>query len=247
MRGAKSKLEFYSVAIVVKDKERNTDFIEAYPVEALPFTNGPIADAIMTQQGSMPDAHGGMETGSVERSASVQAKWLGLACGNRNSSPDVVKNESVLLYKYSDSEALWWEDMGREPGLRRREVVLYVYGNEGKFGVPLTRDNTYWLEVNCVEKHITLKTNRNDGERVAYELKLDTLNGLMTLQDDAGNSIFMDSQAGKAGMKATSSVELEAPETKFKTSLKLEGDIESTGQINALGGVLSGGQPVQTL
>jgi hypothetical protein len=247
-RERRSKLEIYSVGIVTEDKARDSDILKVSPTEDLPYLAGSLNDYKETYEARLPSVAGVQQKDSVEAEATVEARWLGLACGNRNSSPDIRKNETVLLYRYADTEVYFWEKIGREPELRRQEAVTYVFGNEKKYGVPLTRDNSYWVEVNTYDKIVTLHTATNDGEPVGYDCTFDTQKGTFELKDNAGNTLLLNSQdgvfhlTGKKLIFDGEKVELNAKlrvedQAVFEDKVITQGDIVTQADVTATGTV----------
>ena len=57
----------------------------------------------------------------------------------------------------------------------------------------LTAQNSVFFELNTVDKHITLSTPENDGEKCRYVVQLNYGDANFSLSDTIGNSIVMDS------------------------------------------------------
>ncbi len=232
----RSGLRWYSLGIVVEDKPRDTNVIVVSPIEHLSMVeDGPIADSKQVHGNKLPDQDGvstHTETASVNY---VTASWRGFG-SNRASSPDVVKNESVMLMQYKDDPAYYWIDLGFEPGLRRTEDVLYTFGNiPGGFEV-FDKATSYWFQVSTKDKHVTFRTNMNDGEFTGYTLHVNTKKGLAVLEDDLGTGVTIESRIGKLGLNAKH-IDLNASET-----LTLNGKTLNIG--NILAAALSGQRDV---
>ena len=185
-----------SLGIVVEDKPKSTDIILVSPIEELTQQDsGPIKDQSGSFKGDMKS------TGSVnfksEHSSKnyVKATWRSVGNGNRTSAPDVGASETVLLYKYGDIDEYYWDDVGREPSLRKLEDVLYSYSNlpgQGSYD----KSTSYSVHVSTREKFIHIHTANNDGEPCTYDLKIDTAKGIFTVVDGLGNSMTLNSVAG---------------------------------------------------
>ena len=222
-----SKLKIYSVGIVVNDKPDGTDIIDVYPVEKLPMINGPIGDYTKTYKANVPNASNTPKQNEVKGTATVQARWLGLGCGNRISAPDVVKNESVLLFKYADSEVYYWEKHTREPEIRRLENVLTLYGGIKKYGIPLDKTNSYWVHISPKEGFIQIHTSKANGEPYAYDIRLDTHTGLFTFTDNSAVSITIDSK--------DESITFNAKTVNFTGNIVIKGDTNQEGNVYTKG------------
>ena len=95
--------------------------------------------------------------------------------------------------------------------------------------VDLTAQNSVFFEINTVDKHITLSTPENDGEKCRFVIQLNYGDANFSLSDTIGNSIVMDSVAELIQMRNASDSFLkldkseivgEASEAiKFKTKL----------------------------
>lgn len=188
-----SKLRLYSLGIVVRDKEEGVDDIEVYPVEELPLLDGNIRDYKTQYKVNGVDANGAKVQSQLVGGATLIAKWLPNGSDNRITSPDVVANETVRIYRYADTDKFYWTTLFREPLLRRKETVCYMYGNLAGPLQPFNKDSSYWVEVSTVHKHIKLATTKSDGEPFAYNINLDTEAGTLAITDDIGNSLTLDS------------------------------------------------------
>ena len=190
-----SKFRIYSVGRVAADKKRGSVVIEVTPVEKLPHINDEVTDHVETlnykAQGT--DSTDAQDV-DVETSVSEQATWLPIGNTNRATAPDVMRGEYVLLYKFADAPTLYWVDLKTMRNLRRLETVTWFFSNVRERDEEATEDNSYTLSVSTHDKHITICTNKNDGEPFAYTIQLNTKTGFFTLTDDVGNYILLDSE-----------------------------------------------------
>lgn len=189
-------LKIYSLGIVTKDKPRNTDIIEVYPVEDLPFLNGKIKDYKETMIGTSVDISGVNKIVNLDMTAVIQAKWITIGHSNRSTSPDVIKNETVLLFRFRETNKFYWTVIFNEPGIRRVETVVYRYGAIPKYGVNLDENNSYTMTYSAHDKFIKLTTSIANGEPVKYIILLDLASGVVTVEDDQQNSIIIESIKG---------------------------------------------------
>lgn len=188
-----SSLKLYSIGIVLEDKADGSDQIKVYPVEELPFINGSISEHKETIKSESQNSKGTPTTSTAKSDAVLIAKWFCPGGSNRMTPPDVIKNESVQIYRYADTDEYYWTTLFREPGIRRRETVCYMFGNLADGLTEFDKTTSYWFEISTKNKNVTLKTTKSDKEPYEYEFNLDTQNGTLTIQDDIGNIITFDS------------------------------------------------------
>lgn len=225
-----SKLVPYSLGIVIEDKALDSDLIKVFPVEELPFVDGKVADHKPKYDVSLPDAGSVARKTELEGDAALIARWLPYGHSNRITSPDVVKNETVLLFRYADTDKYYWTTIFREPKIRRLETVCYMFGD---LKTPLKawdKSSSYWMEVSTHKKKVQLHTSRSDGEAFSYDVIIDAKAGSMSIQDDAGNRIKMNSGNGQVSIDATANVVINAPK------IFLNGDVLISGGTSMSGG-----------
>ncbi len=192
-----SKLKLYSLGIVVHDKKAGSDQIIVYPVEELPTVMDTVADAVSKNTVSLPDATGAIKSSNSSSQSTIVATWIPLSDGNRITAPDVVKNETVRIYRYADTDEYYWATIFREPKLRRQETVIYMFCNIPSGMTAFDSNTSYWHMIDTVNKKVQLHTSTNDGEAAGYDIIIDTANGDLTISDTLGNNIILDSVAGK--------------------------------------------------
>lgn len=234
-------LTVYSLAIVLEDKPLLTDMIVCHPIEELPLIDGFVPDWKLEYTVTLPDVNGIPKTSAVKLDAKINAKWLAFGHSNRVTPPDVIKNETVLLFRYADNDEYWWTTIFHEPTIRRLERVRYEYGDlkpplttwtpepirprpwlTGKGVVP---DSCYWVEVSTVDKHVWLHTAVTDGEPFTYDIKINTKLGIVTFLDSNDNMIKLRSKEKRLIVK-TDYVDFDVKE------VNIRGDLNVLGQIS---------------
>lgn len=190
-----SEFVFYSLGIVVKDKDRWKDDIQAYPSEELPFASGSISGA-------------SYKTGGKNV---ISAIWVPMGQSNRMTSPNVVAGEHVMLYRFADSDEYYWDTMFREPELRRLETVLYAYGNLKAKGKAFNKeDSSYYFEVSTHDGHIHLHTTKSNGEKVGYDIMVSTKESHIIIKDTLDNMVKLDSAKADFDVKTNHDIQLRA-------------------------------------
>jgi hypothetical protein len=208
-----SKLKLYSLGIVVETKPDDTDNIKVIPIEEFSYIDGKISDYKEEFKAEYKDMIGTVKKASAESSVILEAKWFPFAHSNRMSSPDVVVNETVIIFTYADTDKYYWTTMYREPKLRRLERVLYAFSNlaSGITKRAFDKLSSYWYEVSTKDKHIWLKTTKSDGEPFEYDVKIDTRKGYVEIKDDVGNYYILDSPSNTVTINAIEKIHLKAP------------------------------------
>lgn len=274
-----SAFRFYSFGIVMVDKERKSDLIKVLPQEELSISDGIIRDfktegkgkveykeksetkllkdQTMTYDVKLQDHQGVDRIKKVTGDMMIIAKWIPLGQSNRITSPDVIKGETVMLFRVSDTDEYYWTPLMREPGIRRQETVLYAFGNLPTGLEAWDKETSYWLEVSTHDKYAHLHTAKNDGEPFEYDIKLDTQAGVLTITDNAGNNIILDSSSNKLTINTNVDVEVNTQNVTINASEKttinsptinLNGDVNINGNTSTSGGnvTLAGGDITMT-
>ena len=188
-----SKLRVVSIGRVVEDGNRTGGKIKVLPIELMPGYNGPLT----VQEGELTDE--GIDGAENRYSVKVKcanylnAEWLSIDT-NRKTPPDVMENEQVLVWQYSDADTYYWTSMGRDDDLRRLETIVWAISDlPEKSDETLDGDNTYFIEFSTHKKSVTLSTAARNGEKCRYHIQANPGEGFLTMQDDIGNLIKMDS------------------------------------------------------
>jgi hypothetical protein len=211
MADDRSNLKPYSLGIVVETKPQGVDYILVTPVETMNIQpEGSIKDHSKEFKGNQKDLESTSFKTEHQSKNYIKAKWLPFGESNRTSAPDVAASETVMLYKFGDVDEYFWFDVMREPELRRLEDVLYTYSNQKSGRAPYDKNTSYWVRYNTREKYIQLHTSKNDGEPFTYDVMINTKTGNVSLKDDAGNSITLDSPSGSVSVKVNKDINLTA-------------------------------------
>ncbi len=192
-----SKLKLYSLGIVIEDKQRGSDLISVLPIEELPLTDGLVKDVKRDFKAKTVNAKSVIKTSEVKGDLKLIAKWIPFGHSNRISSPDVIKNETVILFRFADTEEYYWTTIFREPSIRRLESVLYAFGNLAKGMEAFDKESSYWFEVSTHDKYIKLHTAKSDGEPYEYDVTFNTETGFIEIKDNIGNVIKLTSRENR--------------------------------------------------
>lgn len=206
-----SNLKLYSLGIVAVTKERGSDAIKVTPIEELTMTNKKLSEEKSNYKVEVPDAKGVKRASEVESDIMIVAKWIPFGHSNRMTPPDVVQGETVVLFRFGDTDEYYWTTIFREAKLRRTETVNYGYSNIPSGMVAFDKQTSYWFEVSTDEKHVKLHTSKNDGEPFEYDISIDTSTGKILIDDNTGNSIELNSAENTITAIANSHILLRAP------------------------------------
>lgn len=248
-----SELKIYSLGIVLTDKARNSDTIEVLPIEALPFVEGDISATEYKHKSNYVNKDGIKYESNITGNNKLLAKWIPFGNSNRLSSPDVVKNETVLLFRFADTEEYYWTTIFREPSLRRLETVHFAISDLIKGLDAFDKTSSYWLEASTHDQYVQLHTSKSNGEAFAYDIIVNAKDGKVTITDDIGNYIIIDSTENHIQVNSNSQITLTSPvvniianTTNISNDLNVGGNVSIAkdtsigGSLNVGGGISAG-------
>lgn len=188
----KSQLRRWCIAIVAETKPDDIDNVKVFPVEHLNFEDGGVLETEKIDA-VIPDKDGITKTSNSERKRWMMARWLPDGADGRQSAPDVVSGETVQLYRYGNSETVYWKTEFRERELRRLEHVVHAYSNlkSGRKEFDLT--SSYGQTFSTKRKYVQIWTSKSDGEAYEYRLSINTKDSTVRLGDDVDNTFGINS------------------------------------------------------
>jgi hypothetical protein len=189
-----SNIRYIGRGFVAANKERGTDMVEVWPAELMPELNDDLTPA--TQDLSFTGISCDKKPYRVQlkRGFTLECKWYGDKLGNRVTAPDVRRGERVNIYQVGDSELYYWESLGIDQHLRRLETIIETISDIPDNDDTVPDDtNTWTIEKNTHEGHITIRTTQSNGEKAAWTVQIDGADGKVVIEDQKGNHIFVDS------------------------------------------------------
>lgn len=196
-----SKFRVYTLGIVAINKALSSKVIEFTAMERTPMANGELTDHTVTYKAAAVDDQGGAYNVNVDTTATMKATWLPLGDSNRRTAPDVRRGEQVVIYQFGDSDQYWWMTQMDDFRLRKLETVIYGWSATKDEKAEPSPANMYFLEISTHTGQITFKTSKANGEPFAYTIQLNTKQGFFAIQDDDGQTVFMDSKERQARME----------------------------------------------
>lgn len=191
----------FSVGLVIADSIDNSWYIRVIPIEQQGFINGKIEDGSNVDEVKGKDSQGNSWETSYETTNALSAKWISKDA-NRRTPPTIHKGEKVQLYKYADGEDIFWEDFGQDSRHRTTERYVKAWSNKPKRDAKeVDHTNSYYFEVDTNTGNITLRTNKSNGEKFAYTVQIQGKSGLLVLEDDAGQAVYIDSNKKETGLE----------------------------------------------
>jgi hypothetical protein len=188
-----SGLRFYSIGRIANNKALNSKIVDVTPIEQLSQLDGELISLPFESTVSGQRSDGSAYDSTVKLNTALQATWVPMS-SNRRTAPDVRRNERVIIWRYKDTDTFYWTDLGWDDHLRRLETVHYRWSSTPDEAADMDDvSNWYHLAISTHEKLIHLETSRKNGEQAKYALAINTGTGVVTLTDDYGNLIQLES------------------------------------------------------
>ena len=186
-----SKLQRYSIGVVVKDIEEGSNVIEVYPIEKIPDVKPNLQEKEKIK--------GQVDTGcdkitiEITKEKVIYATWISMHQYNRITPPTVRKGEFVELYRMSNADLFYWDTFNNNPILRKEEDIIYAISDKPYIDPHENIENMYYLRINTFKKYVKIHFTNKYGEYTSYDLKFDNKAGVITFTDGKGNNIKWDS------------------------------------------------------
>lgn len=213
-----SQMRFFSLGIVLRDKPKDSDFIDVWPSEQHPYVDGDLTKA---------------------PNVALKAKWIRTDNSQRITSPDVCAKESVRIYRYADKDIYFWEPAGYEPGLRKKETIVWVVSNNPDQSSPTDAPNIgnqFFIKVSSDDKTFHIHTPTNDGEKVGMDIVGDWNKGILTYTDTKENVIESNGETDRITISTQNEVVVKAANkiaalSKVVFIQCLEADVRASGKM----------------
>lgn len=186
----KSQVDFYSLGIVAEDKARNTDRVKIIPIE-VSFMQPTKVNAEESETEHTYSSGNATDNIRVKEANHITAKWWKFN-SNRVNSPNVKKEDQVLIYRLGKTDIYFWVDLNSS-NVKRLEDAIYAWSGDPTNQMADDLSNAYVFNVSPMDGHITLRTSKMNGEKNAYIWQFNTRDGSWICKDDLGNKYYMNS------------------------------------------------------
>jgi hypothetical protein len=211
-----SLLKPYSLGYVTRDILEDNLYCDFFPVERMPGYSGIINDNV-AEKATTTDIDGTISSVKIDRSVKITAKWFNNGDSNRLTPPNICKGETVMLYRYSNTDRYYWSTIYNELDLRKLEKATYVFSNKRTINDKSKLGAVYSFTIDTINKFVKLFTGDDDGELTTYDFEINTKDGIVTLIDGRGNMIQMDSSKDTYNVKFNVDYNLDITETTNET------------------------------
>lgn len=176
--------------IAAEDLKRGEVELQVIVSSITPNASGKLEAVSEKATVEFTNVNGKTSYANVVTSNTITARYQGLS--NFPYPPMVRKGEQLLITQIGDSDVYYWQSEGRDREIRTTDVLRMEVGAAPSFSEK-TDKNTYFLELNSIDQTFTIKTSKDNGERFIYEIKIDSKSNRVTICDDVGNVIMLDS------------------------------------------------------
>jgi len=198
----------YGMGIVVNDKIEDDLYVKVYPISKIPTATGELSKEEEVATASM-DMLGGNINVIINKSHTIDCKWVNQGDSNRLSAPDVCKGEIVYIYNYNGQDNYWWDTVFTKPEYRKREKAFYFFSNKGEIDSSSSfLEKGYFLLVDTINKLTHFHTASNDGKLTTYDISIDTKKGSLLISDGRNNSLELVSHKDGLIINTNATVEV---------------------------------------
>jgi hypothetical protein len=187
-----SSFQKYSIGYVAENKALGSRRVNCIAVEKASAMDGEATFNPLQSTLKGVDAEGTEYEVKATEEASLDCEWLP-AGSNRVTPPDVRRGELVEIYRLADTDQYYWRCMGLRDNLRQLETVIYAYNGSPAAGGGINFANCYYIEISTHQGHIIVGTSKANGEPFQYTVQINTKEGAVSITDDIGHLVEMDS------------------------------------------------------
>lgn len=188
-----SLFHIYSIGQAAENRALSSWDLAIFPIETASYMDGELTAELSTLKTEGEDAFGQKYAVEAQIANHITASWIPFG-SNRTTPPDVRRGERLVIWQYADVDKYYWSTTGLDDVLRRLETVVYAWSNTRDESTKrMNADNSYYFEVSTHKKLVTFGTSKSDGEPYAYTIQIDTEAGILTITDDGGNYIDLNS------------------------------------------------------
>lgn len=186
-----NKIVAHYYGMVAENKPLSTNNILVSPTQRTPWLSGDMQSNLQSVQVTTQDATGKAITATTNTDIVHEATWLPTD-SNWTTAPDVQRGEIVEIIKFADKNQYYWRERGDGIATRRLETKRLMISGSTTAGDPST-DTHYMLEFSGHKGSVNLSTSKANGEVASYLVTLNGKNGMLSLRDDSGREVLIDS------------------------------------------------------
>lgn len=188
-----SQFKLYSIGRAAENLTIGSTLLQVVPIEHLIFLDGELKSnpSPLTVKGK--DAAGNATSTTVTMDNAIEAEWLPNT-SNQITPPCIRRGERVYIYRYADRDEFRWTDTGLDRQYRKLESATYAWNaTQNESDNSQSPENHYYAEVSAHKGAITVGTSKANGEKAAYLIQINAKDGNLTITDDLGQVVFIDS------------------------------------------------------
>jgi len=182
------------IGVVAATKDTNTDQILVYIPNLFPNADGRVSANPKQVERTSVNAQGEQVKSNLLHSNVLPAYWKNMTDTNRTTSPDVREGSKVAIYQAPGQNKLYWTLDGVNTETFRLETVFYNWSAspEVSENTPGDINNTYQMKVSTHEGLMALRTSQANGEKVAFDIQINAMDGTMQFGGSEGGFIVWD-------------------------------------------------------
>ena len=204
MDAFESKFKLFSIGVAAEALKPGSWQLQVIPKEQMNALDGIMDTSGAAFESSGVDALGQAYNDKMAVGNSFTATWYPIGESNRRTAPCVQAGEQVKIYTYADTGDYYWTcfpvpvqgkpDDPAGPDTRKQELAVYAWGAHDVTGTTqLTDKNSYYMEINTIDKKVTFSTSDALGELATYLLQILGAEGVFKLKDNRDNEFRLDS------------------------------------------------------
>jgi hypothetical protein len=185
------------IGIAAEDKTLNSNVLKIYVPEILPNMDGGVGDYTGKEACNIYDSKSEKKMSSSVKTTNVLTATYFNLSPNRSDIPNIRKGEEVWVLQYSDTDIYKWYPTAQFDHYRRLDTYRVAISGVSDKDVTCNTssdEDVYMIEMDTLtKKAITISTSKKDEEKFRYIIKLDSEANTVTIMDDDGNEILLDS------------------------------------------------------
>ena len=194
----KTQIDFYSYGIVGEDKQPNSPWVEAIPIEINFSKPTDVQATEHSTDRTFTSANATDHVTSTEGNT-IPAKWWKFN-SYQVTPPDVKKGDEIIIYRLGETDIYFWEDLN-SANVKTTVNVIYAFPADGENQMMDDLSNAYVLQVSSVEKMIQIRTSMANGEGAAFNFQFNLRDGTHQCTDQKGNKYWINSKENDVGME----------------------------------------------